>query len=295
MELFEQLKNEKNWIRFELGLDALDDKAYFNEVYHRAHSIMKEMFDKGDAILLVAMIHTHVDDKKHHLPRMKRFLKDKKLIYGLTHKTTAFTYDREDLEMKTDLYSLRMKKEDLFVDDMLKNPTMNCNLYIVNETRETLFYMYDTRGCDVYSLEKADLLPLYHTFRKWILDDHRIDIDHHFEDGLFNYSETPVERKQRERANEQQVEATKINLYEDNTCHITHQLEISEENAEACIAEMSKTGFKIEIEKELDGVVMLKAMKTEALAIVDYQTELMSLYAKKYNGLYKGWSIVKAF
>lgn len=296
MELFEQLKNEqKNWIRFELGLDALDDKAYYKEVYHRAHAIMKEMFDEDDTILLVAVIHTHVDDKQHHLPRIKRFLKDKKLIYGLTHKTTAFTYDREDLEMKTNLYSLRMKKEDLYVDDMLKNPTMNSDLYIVNETRKTLFYMYDTRGCDVYSLEKSDLRPLYHTFRKWILDYHRIDIDYHFEEGLVNYFETSAERKRREQANEQQVEATNINLFERNTCHITHQLEIPKENAEACIAEISQTGFKIEAKKELGEVILLKATKTEALAIINYQTELMSLYVKKYSGVYKGWSIVKDF
>ena len=166
MELFEQLKNEQNnWIRFELGLDALDDKAYYKEVYHRAHSIMKEMFDEDDAILLVAMNHTHIADKKLNLPRIKRFLRNKKLIYGLTHETKAFTYESEDFEMKTDLYSLRLEMEELYIDYMLRNPTMNCEFYIVNETRKTLFYMYDTRGCEVYSLEKADLLPLYNKFR----------------------------------------------------------------------------------------------------------------------------------
>ena len=59
--------------------------------------------------------------------------------------------------------------------------------------------------------------------------------------------------------------------------------------------EMSQTGFEIELENDFDDYIILKAMKTEALAIVDYQTELMSLYSKKYSGKYKGWSIVKAY
>ena len=79
---------------------------------------------------------------------------------------------------------------------------MNQELYIVNVTRRTLFYMYDDRGCDVYSLEKDALLPIYYKFRRWILDYNRIEIDRSFERGLFQHFETPLELEQREKINE---------------------------------------------------------------------------------------------
>lgn len=305
MELFEQLRNEPTyWIRFELGLSELDERSYLEEVYHRAQSIFNFMFAENDEMLLVASEDYHIDDKSIYLPNIKRLLRNKKLIYGLTHETLPFQYDEEDAEMETIRYSLKVKKEDLHLDYMIRKlgnreshrkPRMNGYLYIVNITRKTLFNMYDERGCDVYSLEKEDLLPLYNESRKWILDYNRIEIDRSFEGGLYNHFETHLEMKRREKTNEQKIKETKINLYVDNTCHITHELEIPKENAEVCLAEMNQTGFQIDVEKELGDYVILKVMKTEALALIDYQTELICLYSKKYGGNYKGWSIVKGF
>ena len=305
MDLFEQLRNQPTyWIRFELGLPELDERSYLEEVYHRAQSIFNFMFAENDEMLLVASEDYHIDDKSIYLPNIKRLLRNKKIIYGLTHETLAFQYDEEDDEMKTIRYSLKAKREDLHLDYMIRKlgnreshrkPRMNGYLYIVNITRKTLFNMYDERGCDVYSLEKEDILPLYNESRKWILDYNRIEIDRSFEGGLFNHFETRLEMEQREKTNEQKIKETKINLYEDNKCHITHALEIPKENAKECIADMNQTGFQIDVEKELEDYTILEVMKTEALALIDYQTELICLYSKKYGGNYKGWSIVKAF
>lgn len=302
MVLFEQLKNQsKYWIRFELGLSQLEEKDYFNEVYHRAKSIFHYMFGTNDEMLLVFSTDTHIAERRE-LPAIKRFLRNKKLIYGLTHETIPFEYDEED--MTTTRYGLKVKKEDLFVDYIIRalgnkqshrKPRIDANLYIVNLTRQTLFHMYDERGCDVYSLKKEELLPLYRESRKWILDYNRIEIDRNIGEGLFNCFEKPVGLAQRERRNKQQVQETKINLYEDNTCHITHELEIPKEYVEECLTDMQQTGFQIVIDSEHDYSIILKAMKTEALALIDYQTELMCLYAKKHCGQYKGWSIIKAF
>lgn len=59
--------------------------------------------------------------------------------------------------------------------------------------------------------------------------------------------------------------------------------------------EIEQTGFIIEVDNKYNDYNVLKVMKTEALALIDYQTELMSLYSKKYNGKYKGWSVKRAF
>ena len=107
--------------------------------------------------------------------------------------------DEEDTEMETKQYSLKVKKHDVRLGYLIQSignkefgmkPRVNGSFYLLNLTKETLFHMYDDRGCDVYCLEKEKLLPLYYKLRKWILDYNRIQIDHMFEQGLSNIYET---------------------------------------------------------------------------------------------------------
>ncbi|MDF2606283.1 MAG: hypothetical protein K0S34_473 [Bacillales bacterium] len=300
MELLNQLmKNPRYWIRFELGLEVLEGKEYFNEIYHRVISIFNYLFNKDDTIVLVATVSNHIDYKGKELPNIRRFLNNKKLIYGLNCKKVPYEYDEDDTEWETTIYSLIAKKEDIRLAYLFKaiynkdfgyKPKINGNLYLLNLTKNTLLHMYDDRGCDVHSLDKVSLLPLYHKFRMWILDYNRIQIDHIFEEGLFNYSETSTEMENRLKNNRIKVEDTGINLFVRNTCEIIHRVELPKEEAEECMNEMRQTGFTIEMDNKLDCTV-LTAIKTEALSLIDYQTELMSLYSKKYNGEYKGWSV----
>ncbi|MFC0560873.1 DUF3885 domain-containing protein [Halalkalibacter alkalisediminis] len=305
MRLLEQLmKNSNYWIRFELGLIQLEDKEYIHEMHHRATIILNSMFDKNDGILIFAHVSNPVDYKGIDIPNIKRFIKNKKLIYDLKCKTIPFEFDEEDTEMETKQYSLKVKKNDIRLGYLIQSigykefrmkPRVNGTLYLLNSTKKMLFHMYDDRGCDVYGLEKGKLLPLYHKFRKWILDYNRIQIDRMFGDGLFSIYETPEDMKKRLELNRKKVEETEINLYEVNTCHITHKLEIPKEFAEECLSEMAQTGFEINIEQKFSDSIILKAMKTEALALVEYQTELMSLYSRKFKGEYVSWSAIRAF
>ncbi len=300
MELFNQLKNNSKYrLRFELGLVELEGKEYFKEIYHRIFSIFDFLFDTNDTLMFITAINESVEHKGKDLPHIQRFLKDKRLIYGLSCKTVPYEFDEEDIEMRTTLYSLKVKKESIRRDylfqaisnkDFARKPSIMGNVYLLNLSQNTLLHMYDDRGCDVYGLNKENLLPLYHKFRKWILDYNRIQIDHIFEEGLFNYFESSTEMEDRLITNTFRENETEINLYGGNTCIITHQLEIPQEDAEKCVYEMKQTGFKIEIDKNQLDCIVLKAIKTEALAMIDYQTELMSLYSKKYNGKYEGWS-----
>ena len=172
-----------------------------------------------------------------------------------------------------------------------RDPSIGESVYFISIEKDIIFHMYDDRGCDVFGLYKDTLVPLYHKFRKWILDFNRVEIDHAFEEGLFNYYETTKEIEKRLRENSIKVKETKINLSQDNTCHITHALAIPNEYAEECINEIGETGFNIAIDTKNSECTNIKATKTEALALVDYQTELMSLYSKKYKGEYIGWSV----
>lgn len=303
MELFNQLiRNSKYWIRFELGLIELEGKEYFKEIDHRVLTIFDFLFEKNDTIMLIASINEPVDYSSNEFPNIKRFLKNKKIIYGLNCETVPYEYDEEDAEMRTTLYSLKVKKDDIRKGylfqaisnkDIGRKPKIKGNLYLINLTRGTLLHMYDDRGCDVYGLDKENLLPLYHKFRQWILDYNRIQIDHIFEKGLVNYSETSTEIENRLKTNKFKVKETEINLYEVNTCEITHQLEIPKKDAEECVKEIEQTGFTIIVDNKCNDFIILKVIKTEALALIDYQTELMSLYSKKYNGKYQGWTAKK--
>ncbi|MBK5445016.1 MULTISPECIES: DUF3885 domain-containing protein [unclassified Peribacillus] len=305
MRLLDQLKKNSNYsIRFELGLIQLKGKEYFDEMHHRATTILNSIFDKNDDILIVVCISNPIDYKKIDSPNIKRFIKNKKLIYDLKCKTIAFEFDEEDTEMETKQYSLKVKKHDIRLGYLIQSigfkefgmkPRVNGSFYLLNLTKETLFHMYDDRGCDVYGLEKEKLLPLYYKFRKWILDYDRIRFDRMFEQGLFNIYESPEDMEKRLELNEKKVKETGINLYQVNTCYITHELEIPKVFAEECLSEMTQTGFEINFEQKLSDSIILRATKKAALALVDYQTELMSLYSRKYKGKYNGWSAIKAF
>ena len=93
MRLLDQLKkNSDCWIRFELGLIQLEGKEYFEEMHHRATTILNSIFDKNDDILIVGCISNPIGHKEIDSPNIKRFIKNKKLIYGLKCKTIAFEY-----------------------------------------------------------------------------------------------------------------------------------------------------------------------------------------------------------
>jgi len=305
MNLLDQLKNEQNyWIRFELGLNQLDGREYLKEMNHRATTIFNSAFDNSDDILIVVNSSNPVDCKETENPNIKRFIKNKKLIYGLKYNTIAFEHDNEETKMETKQYSLKVKKHDIRLgyliqsignSDFSRKPCVNGSVYLINLSKDTLFHMYDDRGCDIYGLEKEKLLPLYHKFRKWILDYNRIQIDSNFKQGLFNLYETSEDKRKRLKLNEKKVKEIGINLYQVNTCNITHELEFPKEFAEEFLSEMKQTGFEISFEPMHNDSIILRATKKEALALVDYQTELMSLYSIKYNGKYNGWSASKAF
>ncbi|AIQ48098.1 hypothetical protein R70723_20940 [Paenibacillus sp. FSL R7-0273] len=173
--------------------------------------------------------------------------------------------------------------------DFRRKPEAGGQIYLYNKTKGVLFHMYDDRGCDVYSSDKDVLLPLYHEHRKWILDYNRYQIDNLFGEGLAGIIETDEEQKARRKSNNKKVVESGINLRRINTCRIAHHFEIPSVNADHFARELAFTSFEIERVFETDNRVTFTAVKTEALAQIDYQSHLMSMYGKKY-GAYTGWS-----
>ena len=74
-------------------------------------------------------------------------------------------------------------------------PSIGQSVYFISTEKDIIFHMYDDRGCDIFSINKDTLLPLYHKYSKWILDYNRIEIDRAFGKGLFNYYEASEEKE----------------------------------------------------------------------------------------------------
>ena len=53
-----------------------------------------------------------------------------------------------------------------------RTPRINASVYFVNERNNTVFYMYDDRGCLIYSNRPESLKKLYFKHNDWLVDFH---------------------------------------------------------------------------------------------------------------------------
>lgn len=299
-------------LRFELGHPYKNGtEERINQVVTRVTTLFEEVFRPNDFIYLFIKDWNVTEDVMfgNNTPEYLYDLLSKQNIEEETFYDIDEYYDEltgQTIEIKNEykvkfvysrLKSISYKEvlEGIGNYEQGREPSIGESVYFISTEKGIIFHMYDDRGCDVFGLNKDTLVPVYHKFRKWILDYNRIEIDYAFEEGLFNYHETIEEREKRHRENRLKVKETKINLSQDNTCLITHALTIPNEYAEECINEIGETGFNIAISNKNSECTNIKVTKTEALGLVDYQTELMALYSKKYKGEYKGWSVKEAF
>jgi hypothetical protein len=180
--------NDNN-VRFELGEpyeNGSDERI--QQVYSRVHQIFNDTFSDSDTLYVV----------------IKDFLLDSDdimfgnttpdYLYGLLDKSTL-TYgemtlveiaEDEDesgnsIELKRE-YKQRIYKEiktSIPYFDVLKGianyeqgrePSISQSVYFVCIEKGILFYMYDDRGCVIFSTNKESIRHLYNKFNDWIVD-----------------------------------------------------------------------------------------------------------------------------
>lgn len=86
-----QLFKQKYWIRFELGISGLEEKAYFNEVMQRSYSICSFLFSKNDEVYVINRISYLKKDSMHEKLDMHRYFKTKRAVKHLEHQ--VFPYE----------------------------------------------------------------------------------------------------------------------------------------------------------------------------------------------------------
>lgn len=289
------------YIRFELGLGSLMDEAYRSEGIHRANAICRSVFDPEDHVIFLHHTSYSRNEKRVSIVRLKRFFKTR-LRQQLSSSVLPYEFDESEEDLYTFEWKAEIKAKEIRIPyvlesienlDFRRKPEAGGQIYLYNKTKGILFHMYDDRGCDVYSSDKDVLLPLYHQHRKWILDYNRYQIDNLFGEGLAGIIETDEEQKARRKSNKKKIVESGIHLRRINTCRIAHYFEIPLADADTFAKELAFTSFEIERVSETDSRVTFTAAKTEALAQIDYQSHLMSMYGKKY-GVYIGWGCVRA-
>lgn len=187
-------------IRFELGTNwfrtmSYEGSPYLQGVYKRAIGLFEAAHAAEDELFIVTDIHDfgHLASNRKKLV-MTKYFKDKNLRYRLTHHEMPYLIpeDNEDGSSKTHRFILTCRRGELNYRGLLKEA---CNedmgfkrnvyqeMYIVNKTKQTVFHVYDDRGCDLIAASAETIRPIYESHNDWILDYDRKEIDQVFNGG----------------------------------------------------------------------------------------------------------------
>jgi hypothetical protein len=177
-----------NWeigIRFELGdPNEENDVVYMDRVLKRAKSLLHTLHEKSDEIFIVCFFDELKRKPYKKLNVFTPFLTRKNIKYQIKHHLFPFreTEDDDADEWRTHRLLLKCEVTDInltkiirafFYSDMPR-------LYFINLKKETIFSIYDNRGCDLVATNKETIEAIYHDFNDWILDYDRSHINQLF-------------------------------------------------------------------------------------------------------------------
>ncbi len=182
-------------IRFKLGVNydctnIYENCPYLEGVYNRAITLFQSLHSKTDDIYIVVDVNDFADGEtfKHKLNIFSKYVKEKSDLFKLQKNTIPYIFpeDDEDGVYKTHRYTLKCKVSDLKYIPMLKaicnqdmgiKPCIFHRVYFINVNKNTIFHVYDDRGCDVLATSPNTIRGIYHTYNDWILEYDRNKID----------------------------------------------------------------------------------------------------------------------
>ncbi|MGU3472214.1 DUF3885 domain-containing protein [Paenibacillus sp. D51F] len=180
-------------IRFELG-GNLNERSRVERVIHRALSIFNEFNQRTDEVYLTVFVDSWDENP------VASFEKDVYELF-LAYASGVRNEDIDKLEQEfrykdpdengdddtiTLRYCTKVKVKDLKVEELLGaianremgyEPRIVGDIFLVNETKKSIFYLYDDRGMDVVADDTRTLRAVYEKYNNWILDYDRSRID----------------------------------------------------------------------------------------------------------------------
>ncbi len=187
-----------NWnigIRFKLGVNydvkyAYENSPYLKSVYERVITLFKSLHSPNDNVYFVVDVNDYADGEtfKHKLNIFFKYVKERSVLNKLQQKKIPFIFpeDDEDGEYKTYRFSLKCKASDFKYIPMLKaicnqdmgiRPSIFHSVYFINVNKNTIFHVYDDRGCDLLATSPDAIRDIYEEYNDWILDYDRDEID----------------------------------------------------------------------------------------------------------------------
>lgn len=182
-------------IRFKLGVEydcnnIYENCPYLEGVYNRAITLFQSLHSKIDDMYIVVDVNDYADGEtfKHKLNIFSKYVKEKSDLFKLQTNTIPYVFpeDDEDGLYKTHRFTLKCKVSDLKYVPMLKaicnqdmgiKPSIFHRVYFININKNTIFHIYDDRGCDVLATSPNTIRGFYHTYNDWILEYDRNKID----------------------------------------------------------------------------------------------------------------------
>ncbi len=179
-------------IRFELGhftegVHTISDARYLQGSYERARLLFEALHAPEDEIFIVMDV-WHDEKGTFLTSKLKNYRRyvAKEWLFKLNVQTIALHEEEGSIER----FSLKCRTSDVQYSKLLKDicrqdlgmqPNLFHPVYVINMRTNTLFYVYDDRGCDVVATSVETLRPIYERYNEWILAYDRAQID-----GLFN-------------------------------------------------------------------------------------------------------------
>lgn len=182
-------------IRFELGVNHNDnniyeESRYLEGVYKRAITLFQSIHSTKDDIYIAVDVNDFADGKnlKHKLNIFSKYVKEKSVLWRLQKKSIPYVFPEDDEEgvYRTHRFILKCKISDFKYASMLKaicnqemgiRPSIFHRVYFINVSTDTIFHIYDDRGCDLLGTNPDTIRGIYEAYNDWILNYDRKEID----------------------------------------------------------------------------------------------------------------------
>ncbi|WP_051507367.1 DUF3885 domain-containing protein [Saccharibacillus sacchari] len=181
-------------IRFELGdpeLDMSQKERYLREAGDRAIHLYRLLHREDDELLVVTNAH-FLDRPRRHERKLnvyRRRVKDHRVLRKLSQVAIPYIYaeGEKDENIETHRFVLECRGRVLRAEHLIRSlcntdmgvkPSIEHEVYIINQTTGTIFHVYDDRGCDVIANSEDALREVYTACNNWILeyDRQRIEV-----------------------------------------------------------------------------------------------------------------------
>ena len=183
----------KYYLRFELG-DTFDNgtKERVKQATKRASELFENHFEKDSELYII--IYDFIDDMFAQTPNhIYELLKSENIKTQQFQENLATRYfeDEDNIERikgklticKTEINGIKYQEifKGIANTEMGFSPTIHQLAYFFQPKTKKWFWMYDDRGCLMFSNETKDLKSSIVKFDKWIVESQRAVMEKQFE------------------------------------------------------------------------------------------------------------------